>query len=105
MSDPGTPACHICARVSSGDGLIYGDANFSAFALADRPGWGLYAANRHGEWTWGLTDDEAAGLGPFLRVVSGALKDAAATSHIYYVGLGENTLHFHGILASRHQPF
>jgi diadenosine tetraphosphate (Ap4A) HIT family hydrolase len=105
MSDSTTASCHLCAQVASGERLIYSDANFSAFALADRPGWVLYATNRHGDWIWGLSDEEANDLGPFLRTVSAALKEAADTTHIYYVGLGENSLHFHGILAARHQAF
>jgi hypothetical protein len=91
--------------VASGDGLIYADGVFSVYGLADRPGWVLYATDRHGEWLWGLSDAEAAGLGPFLKVVSAALKEASGAPLIYYVGLGENTVHYHGILTARYEPF
>jgi diadenosine tetraphosphate (Ap4A) HIT family hydrolase len=95
----------MCDRTAGAEGIILRDEHFSAFSLADRPGWVLYATNRHGDWAWGLTDDEAAAYGPFLKRLSSALKQASGTSHIYYVGLGENSLHFHGILASRYEPF
>ncbi|MCU1362150.1 MAG: hypothetical protein JWN99_3439 [Ilumatobacteraceae bacterium] len=99
------PHCHMCDRANGAEGIILRDEHFTAFGLADRPGWVLYATNRHSDWAWGLTDDEAAAYGPFLKRLSGALKQASGTSHIYYVGLGENSLHFHGILASRYEPF
>jgi diadenosine tetraphosphate (Ap4A) HIT family hydrolase len=99
------PHCHMCDRANGSDGIILRDDHFTAFGLADRPGWVLYATNRHSDWIWGLTDDEAAAYGPFLKRLSGALKEASGTSHIYYVGLGENSLHFHGILAARYEPF
>jgi diadenosine tetraphosphate (Ap4A) HIT family hydrolase len=95
----------MCDRVNGGEGIVLRDDLFTAFVLADRPGWVLYATNRHGDWTWGMTDEEAAAFGPFLKRLSSALREATDATHIYYVGLGENTLHFHGILASRYQPF
>jgi diadenosine tetraphosphate (Ap4A) HIT family hydrolase len=105
MTDDGRPHCHMCDRLAASEAILLDDEHFVAFELGDRPGWVLFASKRHGEWTWDLTDDEAAAFGPLLKRLSSALKQAADTSHIYYVGLGENTLHFHGILASRHQPF
>jgi diadenosine tetraphosphate (Ap4A) HIT family hydrolase len=97
--------CHMCDRVNAREEVIYRDDHFSAFALADRPGWVLYATNEHSDWMWGLDPAQAAAFGPFLQRVSSALKEVADVSHVYYVGLGENGLHFHGILAARYEPF
>jgi diadenosine tetraphosphate (Ap4A) HIT family hydrolase len=105
MTDTAPKPCHICGMLEAGNNLIYSDGYFSAFALADRPGWVLYGCNRHGEWIWGLTDEEAEDLGRFVRSIAGAMKEATGTTHIYYIGLGENSLHYHGILAARHEPF
>jgi hypothetical protein len=65
----------------------------------------MYAAKRHGDWIWGLTNEEAGDLGPFLRSVASALKEATGTTRVYQVGLGENSLHYHGILAASYEPF
>jgi diadenosine tetraphosphate (Ap4A) HIT family hydrolase len=106
VSESGDAAdCHICTRVAGDEGVVRRSASFTAFALADRPGWIMYATTRHGDWLWGLTDQEAEEMGPFVRRLAGAIRDAAGTSHVYYVGLGENSLHFHGILAARYEPF
>lgn len=64
----------------------------------------MYAANRHGEWMWDLTPDEACTFGPFLQGLSAALKDACGTSHVYHVARGEQTSHLHGILTPRYAP-
>lgn len=105
MTETAARPCHICGMLDSGENVIYDDGLFSVMSLSDRPGWVLYGANRHGDWIWGLTDEEADGLGRFLRKVAGALRDITGTSHIYYTGLGENSLHYHGILAARYEPF
>jgi diadenosine tetraphosphate (Ap4A) HIT family hydrolase len=97
--------CNICGMVETGSNLIYSDDYFSVFSFFDRPGWVLYGCNRHAEWIWGLTDEEADDFGRFLRTVAGALKEVTETTHIYNTGMGENSLHFHGILAARYQPF
>lgn len=98
------PHCHVCALVE-GDDALYRGETFSAFTLAGRPGWVMFATNRHGEWAWGFTDQEAQQFGPVLAMLSDVVRTAAETSHVYYVGLGENTLHFHGILMPQHLPF
>jgi len=95
----------MCERVSSSEGIVYRDGTFTAFGLADRPGWVLYATDRHGDWTWGMTEDEASGYGPFLRRMTAAVKAATGATHVYYLGLGENSLHFHGLLVARCEPF
>jgi diadenosine tetraphosphate (Ap4A) HIT family hydrolase len=97
--------CHICERLASNEGVVYASKKFAALAMPTQPGWVLYATKRHGDWIWDLDETEAEELGPFLRRVAAGLKEVTGTTHIYYMGLGENSLHFHGILASRYEPF
>ena len=95
--------CHICELVSAAKPaeLIHRDDHWSAFAFAGVPGWVMFATNRHCDWLWGFTTEEATALGPLLSRLSAAVRNAASAERVYYAGLGENSLHFHGVLLPR----
>lgn len=96
--------CQVCdlRKAIPGESLIHVDDVWTASLVLDVPGWIMVSANRHsGDWLWGLSDDEAATLGPLVRRLSAAAKAEADVERVYLVGFGEQWQHFHFMLLSR----
>jgi diadenosine tetraphosphate (Ap4A) HIT family hydrolase len=72
------------------------------------PGWLVVLPRRHVESVDQLTDDEAAALGPVLRMVSGALVEVLGCAKTYVVMFAEAPgfphLHFHVIPRAADMP-
>jgi diadenosine tetraphosphate (Ap4A) HIT family hydrolase len=98
------PSCRVCEMRTGGpDGsVVYADELWTVTLGADVPGWFMVIANRHGDdWLWGLSDKEAAALGPLMRDIAAAAETEAAAESVYLMGLGERWQHFHFILMGR----
>lgn len=95
--------CHVCDGIAtaSAETELLVDEAWSARAVTDVPGWVMLATRRHGDWTWGLSDAEAASFGPVLRRLSDAVRKAANAERVYVMALGENSLHYHLVLLPR----
>jgi diadenosine tetraphosphate (Ap4A) HIT family hydrolase len=103
-TEDAVPGCAVCEmRVNGPDGsVVYADELWTVTVGADVPGWFMVIANRHGdEWLWGLSDKEAAALGPLMRDIAVAAKAEAAPQRVYLMGFGEQWEHFHFLLMSR----
>jgi diadenosine tetraphosphate (Ap4A) HIT family hydrolase len=87
--------CTICQIYASRERHVYDDGAWFAFATGDVPGWVMLASKEHAEGTWGLSAEQAAGLGPAIRAVGRAVKQATAAQRVHTVFLGEHALHFH----------
>jgi diadenosine tetraphosphate (Ap4A) HIT family hydrolase len=105
MSTEGaSPGCQVCEMRTNGPvgSVIYSDELWTVTLGADVPGWFMIIANRHGDdWLWGLSDKEAAALGPLMRDVGAAAKIEAESQRVYLMGFGEQWQHFHFMLLSR----
>jgi diadenosine tetraphosphate (Ap4A) HIT family hydrolase len=97
--------CHVCDRIeaSAGAEILTDDVWFAG--TSGTPGWVMLATRRHGQWLDDLDDSEADRLGPLMARIGGAIRAATGSTHVYFVGLGENTQHFHMVLTPRAQVF
>jgi diadenosine tetraphosphate (Ap4A) HIT family hydrolase len=81
--------------------MAFDDGVWAARSLLDVPGWLFLATKDHVEFTWNLTDAQAASLGVVLRSLSGALREASGAERVHVIGLGETAPHFHLALLGR----
>ena len=65
------------------------------------PGWIMVATTRHGEWSWGMTPEEANSMGSMVAKASQAIREVCDAERVYMIGLGENSVHFHFLLIPR----
>jgi diadenosine tetraphosphate (Ap4A) HIT family hydrolase len=86
--------CHICKAFADSQQFVYDDGPWFAFA-AGAPGWVMLGTKEHREGMWSLSADDAAGLGPAIRAVGGAVKQVTNAHRVHMVFLGETGLHFH----------
>jgi diadenosine tetraphosphate (Ap4A) HIT family hydrolase len=96
--------CQVCdlRKAIPSESLVHADDVWTANLVLDVPGWIMVSTNRHsGDWLWGLSDDEAATLGPLVRQLSAAAKAEADVERVYLMGFGEQWQHFHFMLLSR----
>jgi diadenosine tetraphosphate (Ap4A) HIT family hydrolase len=96
--------CAICdlRLASAGDSQVFASELWTATLAWDVPGWIMVMLNRHShDWLWGLSNQEAAELGPLMQRLSAAARDAAAAERVYLMGFGEQWQHFHFMLLSR----
>jgi len=96
--------CHVCDLRLNGPGeaLIYADDLWSVVVGWDVPGWFMVMLNRHSdEWFMGLSDQEAATLGPLMRSLGTAAVADAGAERVYMMGFGEKWSHFHFMVMSR----
>jgi diadenosine tetraphosphate (Ap4A) HIT family hydrolase len=101
---PSRQDCAICdlRLASAGDSPVFASEFWTATLAWDVPGWIMVMLNRHSpDWLWGLSKQEAAELGPLMRRLSAAARDAAAAERVYLMGFGEQWHHFHFMLLSR----
>lgn len=101
---PDAGSCHVCHLLASApsESVVYETDLWTATLALDVPGWLLVAANRHNQdWSWGLSDQEAATLGPLVRLLSATARAEAGAERVYLMGVGENQRHFHFLLLSR----
>lgn len=103
MSESAARSCHVCTALATAppERIVHHDEHWTALITGEVPGWVMFAANRHAEWLWDMSAGEQAGLGPLLAKLSSALRVAAGAERVYFVGLGENSIHCHGLLLSR----
>lgn len=100
--DDGAESCSMCARIDASVGAeLLLDDHWFAVASNEYPGWVWLSTKRHGEWSWDLTDGEAASYGDVLRRVSRAVREASSAERVYVLALGENSIHFHMLLIPR----
>jgi diadenosine tetraphosphate (Ap4A) HIT family hydrolase len=98
--------CPLCSAISQAEPqeVAFENQWWIALTLLDVPGWLRVMTKRHAEGPWDLTQDEAIALGPVLRVLSRAVKDATGAERIHTVSFGEGALHYHyGLLPRRRQ--
>ncbi len=69
------------------------------------PGWLVVAPERHVTQVDALTDEEAAALGPLLKRVGAALREATGGEKLYVAAFGELLPHFHVHLIARPDGF
>ena len=103
-TEPADGACQVCDMRTNADkdAVVYTDELWTVALGWDVPGWYMVMVNRHGgDWLWGLSDTEAAALGPLIRNVGQAAKTEAAAECVYMMGFGEQWQHFHFMLMSR----
>jgi galactose-1-phosphate uridylyltransferase len=96
--------CHVCDVCSNGpaDSVIYSDDLWTVAVGFDVPGWFMVMLNRHSDdWFMGLSDPEAATLGPLLRDLGVAAVADADAERVYLMGFGEQWSHFHYMVMSR----
>lgn len=93
--------CSICALFGRSEEVIWSDDHWVATRIVDVPTWLMIGTRRHAEGSWGLSDAEAASLGPALRDLSGALKTVTGAERVHIAAQGENALHFHYMLMAR----
>jgi diadenosine tetraphosphate (Ap4A) HIT family hydrolase len=94
--------CSICAMIARSAGTeLYGDKSWIAMPSPRRAAWAMLATKRHGDWTWGMTPEEAAGFGPVTAKLAMAVRKVSGASRVYMLGLGENTLHCHFLFIPR----
>src|SRR5882757_2193129 len=102
---PSEPAhCHVCDLRLNGPGeaLIYADDLWTVAVGFDVPGWFMVMLNRHSdEWFMGLSDQEAATIGPLMRSLGEAAVADAGAERVYLMGFGEQWSHFHFAVMSR----
>ena len=95
--------CHICNSLNApAEALIYSDDLWTVAVGFDVPGWFMVMLNRHSDdWFMGLTDPEAASLGPLMRSLGAAAVADADAERVYLMGFGEQWSHFHYMVMSR----
>lgn len=102
---PSEPAyCQVCDLRSDApdEALIYTDDLWTVAVGFDVPGWFMVMLNRHSdEWFMGLSDHEAATLGPLMRGLGAAAVADASAERVYLMGFGEQWSHFHFMIMSR----
>jgi len=85
----------------SSDQVVFEDELWSAGVAGGIPGWIRLQTKRHGDWSWGLTSEEATSFGPVLARLSSALRDVCGAETVYTIALGDNSMHFHTLLIPR----
>jgi diadenosine tetraphosphate (Ap4A) HIT family hydrolase len=102
---PSEPAyCQVCDLRSNapGESVIHTDDLWTVAVGFDVPGWFMVMLNRHSDdWFMGLSDQEAATLGPLMRSLGGAAVADAGAERVYLMGFGEQWSHFHYMVMSR----
>jgi diadenosine tetraphosphate (Ap4A) HIT family hydrolase len=89
--------CHVCEALGSlpPEAIVYDQGPWTAYKMADAPGWISLGTKRHGEGIWTLTDEEAASLGPAARSVAAALMEVTGAELVHNVYLGTGAKHYH----------
>src|SRR6266571_6971566 len=89
--------CEICAQQSSGENVIYRDDRWSLWVRPglEVPAWFVLSLRRHAEGLAELNDDEAETLGPLVRRISLAIREAIGVDKVYLVFFGEHFAHVH----------
>src|SRR6185312_10737231 len=112
QSEPGRPMsnddCPVCAelagRIAAPGGAVYRNAWWEVAhhtgAHTD-PGELIVKARRHVESMSGLTEDEAASLGPVLRAAVTAIERVVRPERVYVASYGERVRHLHFFLLPR----
>jgi galactose-1-phosphate uridylyltransferase len=101
-SEPGY--CHVCDLClnAPAEEVIYSDELWTVVVGFDVPGWFMVMLNRHSDdWFMGLSDPEAATLGPLMRSLGAAAVADADAERVYLMGFGEQWSHFHYMVMSR----
>jgi len=101
MAQSERPHCHVCDAIQNDppEREFLRDDLWYAGAAGEQPGWVRFQTLRHGDdWSWGLTTDESARLGPMVRSLSAAIRAATGAERVYIVGFGDNAMHFHMLL-------
>jgi diadenosine tetraphosphate (Ap4A) HIT family hydrolase len=96
--------CHVCDLRSNGpdDAVIHTDELWTVAVGFDVPGWFMVMLNRHSDdWFMGLSDEEAASMGPLMRSLGEAAVADAGAERVYLMGFGEQWSHFHFAVMSR----
>lgn len=88
-------SCHICAAYADRERHVYDEGAWFAFESGDVPGWVMLGTKKHTEGMWSLSAEDATGLGPAIRAVGRAVKQATNAQRVHLVFLGEHALHFH----------
>lgn len=93
----------MCAAAEDAEheGILFSDAHWSGWSAGGVPGWVRIQTNRHGQWLWDLSTDEAATFGPTIKRVSDAIRVVCEAETVYLIGLGENSQHAHVLLVPR----
>jgi diadenosine tetraphosphate (Ap4A) HIT family hydrolase len=96
--------CRLCATADAvaPEDVLLRTEHFTAATGMQVPGWVLLWSHRHdAQGLWQLTDEESAELGPLLRDLALAVKDACGAERTYVLSLGEHALHFHAMVMAR----
>jgi len=96
--------CHACDLRVNGpsESIVYADDLWTVALGFDVPGWLMVVLNRHSDdWFMGLSDREAATLGPLIRSLGNAAVADAGAERVYMMGFGEQWSHFHFAVMSR----
>jgi diadenosine tetraphosphate (Ap4A) HIT family hydrolase len=101
-------ACSICeevaGRITAPGGVIYDDGFWSVAHHTGPytdPGELIVMVRRHCDSLSGLTDPEAAALGPVLRSAVGAVEQVVRPERVYTACYGERVRHVHFFLLPR----
>jgi hypothetical protein len=100
-------SCRFCAAGtpdgSSGDRVLYRYPEWTVGTIPERnvPGWILVWGNRHTVGLASMSRSEAAGFGGVLAAVGAAITEVVRPVRVYFISLGENYEHLHGILLAR----
>lgn len=87
--------CHICDALHDREHHVYDEDGWFAFAAAEVPGWMMLGTKQHVEGMWSMSPAQAAALGPAVRALGQALKQATGAHRCHIVYLGESGLHCH----------
>ncbi len=97
--------CLPCELEHSDDNaVVFRDETWSCEVAPgyEVPGWYILRVRRHAEGWEGLLPAELAGFGSRCQLLSSAIKDALAASHVYFMNFGENYPHLHFLVTARH---
>lgn len=103
MAASAPSGCHVCAMLADDTRVVHCDGGLRVLTVPDRPGWLMLATQEHGDWLFDLDDQDAGALGRVLRDAARTVRELTGSDRVYYVGLGENSSHVHGLLTAR-QP-
>ena len=102
------PLCSVCeevaGRITAPGGVIYDDGFWTVAHHTGRytdPGELIVKLRRHCESLSGLTDAEAAAMGPVLRSAVGAVEQVVRPERVYVASYGERVRHVHFFLLPR----
>jgi len=105
MSNDDCPVCaELAGRIAAPGGAVYRNAWWEVAhhtgAHTD-PGELIVKARRHVESMSGLTEDEAASLGPVLRAAVTVIERVVRPERVYVASYGERVRHLHFFLLPR----